>query len=239
MYPESIQLWGDSVCKGVVFDDARNRYVISSERFAAKLAEAFSTPIENHSRMGATVTEGYAEFLSGASTPGAIAVIAYGGNDCDMPWKDVSADPDTPHDGRIPLPTFTQTLTQFVMAVQARGMEPLLVTPPPLDAGRYFDWVTRSLSKEAVLHYLGDVEHIYRWQERYSIAVRNVASTTQCALFDLRDIFLAENNYPQLLCTDGIHPNADGHQVIAAAVLQQKEGLAHRCHFDIQPVAVM
>ena len=221
-----IQLWADSIGKGIVFDEARKRYVITPDRCAVTLEKALGIPLENHSRMGAVVTEGYRDVLETPGKQGQIAVIAYGGNDCDMPWQAVSEDPDAPRDGRTPLPLFIETLSSFVKAARTRGMRPLLVTPPPLDAERYFHWVTQGLSKEAVLRFLGDVAHIYRWQERYSIAVRNVAAACRCPLFDLRDACLSDMRYHTRLCADGIHLNADGHMLITRAVLAQRKRLS-------------
>lgn len=221
----SIHLWGDSLGKGVVFDESRQRYCISPDRCVVRLQEALAIPIVNHSRMGATVPEGYENFLETPAEANALVVIEYGGNDCDMPWADVSENPDTDYLGKVPLPMFANTLRQFVAAVRAGGMVPLLVTPPPLEATRYFDWVTKGLSKERVLAFLGDVQHIYRWQERYSIAVRNIAIETHTALFDMREVFLENRRYPELFCADGIHPNAKGHALIADAVMRERDFL--------------
>ena len=222
----AIHLWGDSLAKGVVFDDARGRYCITPDRFVLRLEESLGMPVINHARMGAIVTEGYADFLQTAPEPGNLVVIEYGGNDCDMPWKDVAENPEGLYEGRLPIEEFTNTLRQFVDAVRARGMLPLLVTPTPLEAQRYFDWVTKGISQERVLQFLGDVQHIYRWQERYSIAIRTVAIEKDCVLFDMRDVFLATRRYPELFCIDGIHPNAQGHALIAESVLAQKDRLA-------------
>lgn len=221
----TIHLWGDSLGKGVVFDDARQRYCITPDRCVVKLQEALGCPIVNHSRMGAVAPEGLAGFDETPPDPGALVVIEYGGNDCDMPWADISSNPDGIYEGKVPLPMFADTLRQFIAAVRARAMTPLLVTPPPLEANRYFQWVSRGLLKEAILRFLGDVQHIYRWQERYSIAVREVAIDTQCALFDMRSAFLANRHYPELFCADGIHPNAQGHALIVDSLLEVRPRL--------------
>lgn len=222
---ESIQLWADSLGKGVVYDESRGRYCITPRRCAVQLEQSLGIPVVNHSRMGATAPEGLADFLAAPPVPGALAPIAYGGNDCDMPWADISAAPDGEHSARVPLPQYTQTLLDFVAAARARGMTPLLVTPPPLDARRYFAWVSRGLSAEHIEAFLGDVEHIYRWQERYANAVRDVAQKARCALFDLRDALLAQRRYPTLLCQDGIHLNASGHDAIAGAAMGLRGGI--------------
>jgi len=211
---------------GVVFDETRGRYIITPNRFAVALEAELGIQVNNHSRMGAVVTEGYQRFVKSPIKPGGIVVVAYGGNDCDMPWKAVCEDPDALRQARTPLPLFIQTLFDFVKAIRDQGMPPLLVTRPPLDANRYFDWVTRNLSKEVVLRYLGDVAHIYRWQERYAIAVRNVAQAAKCALFDARDAFLEDMGYLNHLCVDGIHINEDGHALITRAIVAQRENLS-------------
>ncbi len=228
MQHTSIQLWADSLGKGVVFDEARGRYVILRDSCATLLQGALSLPLTNHSRMGATVAEGYDRFLESPAAPGGIAVIAYGGNDCDMPWAAIAEDPEGAYDGKTPIALFAELLNAFVDKARARAMTPLLVTPPPIMSGRYFQWVTRGLNADAVLRFLGDVSHIYRWQERYSIAVRRVAESAKCALFDLRDAFLADARYPELYCVDGIHPNADGQALMARTAVAELQGLSAR-----------
>lgn len=222
---DAIHLWGDSIAKGVVFDEARKRYCITPERCTVGLEKALQTPILNHSRMGATIADGYADFMQAEAQPGALVVVEFGGNDCDMPWAEISENPQAQYDGRVPLGDFTSGLHQFVQSIRARQMTPLLVTPPPLDAERYFAWVTQGLSADAVLRFLGDVQHIYRWQERYAIAVRKAAHALRCALFDMRDALLAQQHYPQMLCADGIHLNAKGHSVVVDAVMAERETL--------------
>lgn len=223
---ERMHLWGDSLGKGVVFDESRKRYCITPDRCVIGLQEALGIQIHNHSRMGATAVDGLEDFMSTQADPGALAVIEYGGNDCDMPWAEVSENPDKDYQGCIPLPRFIETLRRFVTAVRERGMTPLLVTPPPLEASRYFAWVTKGLSQENVLRFLGDVQHIYRWQERYTIAVRNVANEMACTLFDMRDAFLGYRHLADLYCADGIHPNAAGHALITDAVLAERDRLS-------------
>ena len=65
-----------------------------------------------------------------------------------------------------------------------------------------------------MLDYLGDVEHIYRWQERYALLVRSVAREMNIALVDVRDLFLAHPRMTDLICADGIHPNEKGHAMM-------------------------
>lgn len=212
---EAIQIWGDSIARGVTYNETRERYALSPERAALRLRAL--TRVEEHAVMGATVEDGLSAFLPAPRVENAVCAIEYGGNDCDLDWAAVASDPDAPMRPRVPLDRYTSLLTKFVIHVRSLGMRPLLVTPPPLNSARYFRWVTRGLDARAVLRALGDVGHIGRWQERYHIAMRNVAQATATPILDLRDAFLARKDPAALLSLDGIHPNGDGYRLISDA----------------------
>lgn len=216
-----IHIWGDSLARGVIYNEEKGRYAISRERCSSRLESALGCKVVNHSNMGATVLDGLKWFEGFASVPDALCAIEFGGNDCDLDWAYVAEHPEEPVRARVPLEDFELGLEKLVACVRERDMKPLLVTPLPLHAERYFRWVTRGLNADAVLQALGDVNHIYRWQERYTIAVRTVARQKHCALLDLRDEFLAQPNYEKLMCLDGIHPNDEGHRVLAEAALRR------------------
>lgn len=220
----SISLWGDSIGKGVIYDEARGRYAILKENCVNLLSKRLNCPIENHAIMGATAAQGVMRMDDVFLHEGGLAVIEFGGNDCDMPWKEISEAPKEEHRPRATVEQFAAALTQLVDRVSRAGMEAMLVTPPPLDAERYFRWVTRGLNAEAVLSWLGDVQHIYRWQERYAVAVRDVAARTGSRLLDLRDAFLDVGSIGDYFCVDGIHPNARGHELLAEAAQRKLAG---------------
>ena len=81
--------------------------------------------------------------------------------------------------------------------------------------------ISRGLDKQRILRYLGNAEYIYRWQERYDIAVREIAAETGVETFDIRTRFLLEKHLEDAMSLDGIHPSAKGHQIIKDAVLRQ------------------
>ena len=211
---KQLQIWGDSLLKGVVFDEFRNRYQILRDNCVQQLKALLPFPVENNARMGCTAPEGFELLQAGEMHPGGLALIGFGGNDCDMDWAAVAADPSKDHQPKTAPEVFVNMLEQCVARVRQAGMEPMLVVPTPLHAQRYFDWVTRKLDRAAVLRFLDDVERIYRWQERYALMVCMTASKLCCPLLDLRDAFLAVKGYERLLCIDGIHPNAAGHALM-------------------------
>ncbi|MEA5014698.1 MAG: SGNH/GDSL hydrolase family protein [Candidatus Limiplasma sp.] len=218
-YPE-IHIWGDSLARGIVYREEKERYAISKDRCTSRLQEVLGCKVENHSNMGATVLDGLSLFEHFTPVPGALCAVEFGGNDCDLDWAYVAAHPGEPVRAKVALPEFEEGLRRFVQEIRGRGMQPLLVTPLPLHAERYFRWVTRGLDAEAVLQALGEVQSIYHWQERYTIAMRRAAHATSCPLLDLRDTMLARQDYAQLMCLDGIHPNDGGHKLLADVVVE-------------------
>lgn len=215
MTVRNISLWGDSIGRGVIYDEARGRYMILKENCANLLSGKLNCKIENHAIMGATAQEGMKRMTDAFLKKDGIAVLEFGGNDCDMPWKEISLSPKGEHRPRATVEEFEEALTQLVRRVQNAEMKAVLVTPPPLDAERYFAWVSRGLNADAILDFLGDVQHIYRWQERYAAAVRDVAARNSCRLLDIRDAFLDVRCISDYYCVDGIHPNAKGHELLA------------------------
>jgi lysophospholipase L1-like esterase len=220
---KNISLWGDSIMKGIVFNNLRNRYETLKSTAASQCAQLLGLDIRNNARFGCTITKG-ARLFTQAIERGLdcdIVVIEFGGNDCDYKWAEVSANPRLPHTPNTPIKLFCQTYREMIRVIRARTIEPILLNLPPLDAQRYFDWIVRlgGLNAANILSYLGSIETIYRVQERYSLAVTRIASQLKCDYIDLREAFLAHSNYIDLLCEDGIHPNANGQAVISQAVV--------------------
>lgn len=220
MAVSEILIMGDSVFKGVVFDAARQRYSLLKDSAAQLLSGLLPLPLVNRSQMGRTAPEGLAWLLKQPkeSIQGRAVVLEFGGNDCDLDWKAVSERPDEPHEAKTPAAQFTEALAGMVEYVRACGGQPLLATLPPLDAGRYLNWVTREgLSRENILKFIGKPERIYRWQEYYNALVLKVATALRCDVVPVREAFLVSVRGEDVMCEDGIHPNAAGHRIIADA----------------------
>lgn len=227
---ENISIWGDSLLQGVVLDEAQGRYSILENNCAAALAKKIGITVNNNSRFGCTAPKGMKSLTKAleSDVEFSAAIIEFGGNDCDFRWEDIAAAPNTDHDPKTPLKQFINCYSDMITALKAKGVTPVLVSLPPLDAERYFDWITRGgLSRENILKWLGDVQHIYRWHERYSLAVSAMARKFSCHLVDVRDAFLSERDYSKLMCLDGIHPNQQGHALMESVFEEYAREYVH------------
>lgn len=212
----SVCVFGDSVTKGVVLDGEK-KYTVLRDSFANMIKSSANLVLRNYSRFGYTVSKGLDSLLKHRAELKDYDYIAleFGGNDCDFNWAEVSAAPDGEHQPKTPIDLFVEKYTQMIEAVKHAGSCPALLSLPPIDAQRYFAWISRGLNPANILKWLGDVERIYRWHEMYNIAVCRLAKDTETPLLDISSAFLETCHYQQLICDDGIHPNEKGHALIS------------------------
>lgn len=211
-----LTIWGDSILKGITFDSARSRYAICRDSSGNRLQNELGLNVVNHAKLGCTLPSGLSiidrDLANGLSS--SLALVEFGGNDCDFDWDAVAQDPTAPHQPKTPLYEFENKLILLCRRLKQNGFEPVLMTLPPIDDERYFARISEGRNAENILRFLGSVRRIYTWQERYSLAISRVAETTGCTILEVRDRFLEHWDFRLLLSDDGIHPNAEGHAVI-------------------------
>ena len=222
-----ITVYGDSILKGVLFENGK--YVVE-HGWEARLAERFSLTVNNRSRFGSTIGKAMARIRRDSeSEPGEkeYALLEFGGNDCDFDWAAVAAAPEEAHSCKTPPERFLDCYREAIRLLRGSGRKPVLSTLPPINARLYLDFLCRKgLSRENILRWLGDVERIYRWQEGYSQLVTQIAREENVPLVDLRRPFLLDARAPsQLLCADGIHPSRLGQDLIYGAFAQKAQAL--------------
>jgi acyl-CoA thioesterase-1 len=150
-----------------------------------------------------------------------IVLIEYGGNDCDYNWNEIADHPESVHEPKTDFNQFEEQLKEAVNFLKTKKIIPILMTLPPLNADRYLKWVSKNnpLAELNILKWLGSVTRIYWWQERYSSTIIKVAEETKTRWIDIRGAFLQHPDFNQFLCVDGIHPNQDGHKIIADKII--------------------
>jgi len=216
---EKIEIFGDSILKGVQVNPLNNRYYTKNEMGLDSLNSNYPLTITNDSKFGCTVTKGY-QIITNRLDKGMecdAIVMDFGGNDCDYKWKDIALDPAGNYEPNIPLAVFRGEYIKLIRLLKEKHIIPILTTLPPLEPQRFFDWWCQSLNKDNVLKWLGSVERIYNHQASYSMCVEEIAQQENVHIVDLRSAFINKGNVGSLLCEDGTHPNTCGQKIITQA----------------------
>lgn len=219
-----LAIFGDSVMRGVVYDEKKQRYVFSKAIDWKKIERVLDLKIDQHAKMGATITDGKKrldQYLD--NQPQAdMVLIEYGGNDCDFNWDVVSRKKSKNHQPKTTPEVFKETLMSMVGRIRLKGIRPILMTLPTIDAKRYFNWITSNgRNADNILYFLGDIAHIYRFHELYNLAIIEVSLEMQVNLIDIRKVFLQHGRVNELICEDGIHPSIYGEKLIVNDIIKR------------------
>ena len=205
-------IYGDSLLKATM-PDADMRYHFHLPEVMAQYPSD-RLEVVNRAKMGATVTKGLAlvEHDVQRGMDARWALVAYGGNDSDFDWPAIAAAPEEEHLPHTVLPEFVEKLRCVVKILCDAGVQPVLMTLPPIDSVRYFNFISRRSDGQRILDWLGDVGRIYRHQEMYSDAVAALAMGEGLPLIDVRRQFLPLRDLPRLIAADGIHLTMPGYR---------------------------
>lgn len=221
--PAKIVVSGDSISKGVVYDENKKKYIILQENYVELLRGKLNGIVHNVSHFGSTLIKGIRSLKNNIfSDKPDIVLIEYGGNDCDFNWEEIARDPDGVHKPKTDFQIFENALRDAIDFIRKNKSIPVLMNLPPLNADGYFNWISKNnpVAKENILKWLGSVTKIYWWQERYNSVIQKIADETQTICIDIREAFLRFPDFTTLLCIDGIHPNKEGHIVIANKIFE-------------------
>ena len=206
-------IYGDSLLKATVPDEDMHYRFHLPEVMAQYPTDRLE--VVNRAKMGATVTKGLSlvEHDVQRGMDARWALVAYGGNDSDFDWEAIAAAPEQEHLPHTVLPEFIEKLRCAVQELASAGVQPVLMTLPPIDAERYLDFICRSgRSRENIVYWLGDVQRIYHYQEMYSAAITRCAWQHHLPLIDVRSAFLPERDLPDMIAADGIHLTMAGYE---------------------------
>ena len=218
---ERAYVYGDSLLKATVPDEAMRYHFHLAEVMARYPTERLE--VVNRAKMGSTISKGLSlvEHDVQRGMGARWALVAYGGNDSDFDWARIAADPEGEHKPRTELPEFLAKLKRTVAELVQAGVQPVLMTLPPIDGKRYLDYICSSgLSRERILQWLGDEGRIYRHQELYSDTVASFAMSEGLPLIDVRRRFLPLRDLPQMIAADGIHLTMSGYWQLFDALAQ-------------------
>lgn len=206
---------GDSITKGIIYDDAKGKYTFSDNSFV-NLLKNDNLEIENASLMGSTVTKGMKmlERLGDDVSKYDYTAIEFGGNDCNYTWAEVASSPDSAHLCMTPPEKFRSVYEELINKIRSLGSKPIIFSLPPIVSSKFYKWIIRGLNEENIFSFLGDKERLGRWQQFYNLTVSQIARSMNVPLIDITSPFFEGRDFDNLFCTDGIHPNESGHRLI-------------------------
>lgn len=221
-YSCNLTISGDSISKGIIFDEVKRKYVILEGNYVTLLKGKFNGIIRNTAKFGNTLIKGVHKLKDDiVNNKPDVVLLEYGGNDCDFNWIEVCSNPNSVHKPKTDFDIFVSKLKETLHFLKKNNITSVVMTLPPLNADRYLKWISKSdISAEAnILKWLGNVSKIYWWHEKYSSAVLKIAEDTNTKCIDIRASFLQYPDFTKFLCLDGIHPNKFGHEIIANKII--------------------
>ena len=216
---------GDSLTKGVILTEA-NKYSLTENNYLDIVSRELDLMVSNYGRFGSTIDMGdavimrHSEVIAGSE----YTFSEYGGNDCDFDWMKIADSPMENYTPKTTLEDFKIRFIRLIDKIRSLGSKPIIISLPPILSRPYFSFFSRLMSeeqKENVLSWLGgSTDIISRWHESYNRALFMIAKETQTPIIDITTPFdTFRGDISSLYCADGIHPNDQGHRMIAATII--------------------
>lgn len=216
---QSICLFGDSVAKGIGYDEASQRYIHTDHSFLRLFCAAQGLELLDHARFGCTLAKAQrlAETHWKDASESQATFFMLGGNDCDYDWAAVAQDPNPDRPCSTPMDSFLEGYLDLLARIKMNGGHPVLLSMVPVVSRKYYAWITARHGEAGIRQFLLFPEHIEHWNERYNLALYQIAGQSGVPLIDLRSPLLARKDIGDFYCPDGIHPNQAGHTLLFKA----------------------
>ena len=216
---------GDSVTRGVILTEA-NRYSLAEHSYLDIVSRSLGLQVSNYGRFGATIDMGdemirrHSDEIAGSG----YTLIEYGGNDCDFDWMTIADSPMEAYAPKTKIEDFKERYVSLISKIRDLGSRPIIISLPPILSAPYFSFISRSMTDEQkgnVIAWLGgSTDIISRWHESYNRALFMIAQETQTPIIDITSPFdTFRGDITSLYCPDGIHPNDEGHRMIATTII--------------------
>ena len=141
-------------------------------------------------------------------------------------WQAIAANPSGRHESNIDLVAYKALYTNKIAQTRAQGYEPVLVSLPIMDEDRYFAYITRGMSmqeRKNLLYWLGGkTERLRNIQSLYNLSLFRLAAQQCVHIVDITSPMLADQNYDELLESDGVTLSAAGESLIGSEIMKVK-----------------
>ena len=137
-----LYIFGDSILKGAICDDAMRLHLRKSHSYPYLSDAGFQ--VYNKAKIGSTIVNGekavnqYFDFIERNTT----VLMGFGGNDSSFDWKTMFFEPDTEKTPNVAPDQFVFVYTDTIKKIQGAGAAVIISNLPPIDAERHFEWIS-------------------------------------------------------------------------------------------------
>ncbi len=216
---KKIVLFGDSLLKGVLYDEASQRYISIGKKKCEEIGTQNNVEIVSMAKFGMTAKRAYETGLHNRIPDCDLVIIGLGGNDCNFNWKEISDNPEDEHYNNSTSSEYKDAMIGILTDLKARNINTAILSLPPISSEKYFNWFSKNLNKINLKNWITDINIIYQMQEYYNTINKNVAKDLGVPILDVRSICLINRDYSQMLECDGIHLKEAGYDFLGASIV--------------------
>ncbi len=147
-------------------------------------------------------------------------IIGIGGNDCNFQWKEVAEYPENNHNPIVPIDRYLENVKTIVTKLKDEGITPIVLTLPPLDPVRYYQYISNLYGK-SISHWISTVGGIEHWHGLYNRALNALVDGIDAIKIDVRTTLKRAGDISQLISNDGIHLTPKGYEELSYAIFQE------------------
>ena len=194
---KSLILFGDSLITGAGATDTKS----SCSKI---LKSALNIPIYIKSRSNDTTREALHRLDRDiiGKTNSLYVLVLFGNNDCRL------IDIDKPI---VQPQEFKANMEMIINKIKSDAKVPIICNLQPIDSKKFY------LTLPEMKKFMHKIKSPYEWQKQYSDLCEEVANICNIAIADIR--LALEHSSKPILAEDGLHPNDEGHAVIAQVFL--------------------
>lgn len=213
----AMYIFGDSLLRGVMPDENGMYHSTNYIDFDG-LARKYGISISNYSMPTFTSVQGLdwiRKHIQSVPVPD-IAIVEYGGNDCDYRWRELAASDriiSEPH--RTSPDEFADTYESILDELLAWGAMPVVTLCPPFPVHIYIrHLISSGISEEKIQAYITSYDNFASEYMTYKDTMRELASKKQLSVLNIEKTFAFLDNLVDYYSEDGLHPNKDGYWLI-------------------------
>lgn len=210
-----ICLFGDSVSKGIIYDNNKKRYT-KGNSFIKQFCNKNNIELDDNSRFGCTIEKAKEMVLRRIDSLKNYdyILLMLGGNDCNFNWEAVAKTPNNDHKSKLSPDEFKENYIELINIIKKYNNHIVIFNMIPVVGQMYLNYLGSSYGKEELLTFLKCSETIEHYNEMFNYVLYDISRICQVEIIDVRSCLLWIRDLSKYYSIDGIHPNQVGYDFI-------------------------